>query len=241
MVALTGSESFPSWRGAAGFAAAALRAINWRWVLATQAVAGLLALTSWLTSGSDAMPALLFHLLCAQALSALLVLLAAPAADEAVRRGYSVLRAFVVATLGVSVVNAAAQWILHLAFKDIGDTQRSVVVINDFFSVTGIWGIVLLVYLNRQSAARLLARLREDDLARVEAERLAISSRLKAIEAHVDSAEVLRRLSEIRYLYASGQDGADNCLENLITTLQNNVARAAIAGNGNRGFGGIRP
>lgn len=233
MDALSGTESVLRSRGATGFTAAVLHALNWRWVLAVQAMAGLMALTIWLTSGNNATPALLIHLLCAQALSAFLVLLAAPAADEAVRRGWSVVRAFVAALLGVSVVNAAAQGILHLAFRDTGATQRLVVVVDDFFSVAGIWGVLLLVYLNRQSAARLLARLRADDLARVEAERLAVTARLKEIEAHMDSTEVLRQLSVIHHLYASGRNEADNCLENLITTLQNNVARAATALDGN--------
>lgn len=229
------------WRGPAGLATSVIRRVHWRGLLATQAIAALIAVPTWLTSGHDATPAFLVHLLCAQALTALLVLAAAPAADQAVRRGWSVLYAFVVAILGVSVTNAAAQWVLHAAFQDTGASQPVAIVINDLFSVTTIWGVVLLVYLNRQSATRLLARLRADELEHVAAEHAVITSRLREIEARMDSAAVLRQLAEIRSLYARGQEGADGALENLITALQDTVVSVTLSGNHKHLRGDIRP
>lgn len=241
MTALTVPDVALRGHGTAGFATAVIRALTWRALLAVQVVAGLLALTSWLTSGGSPTVGLLVRLLCAQALTAMLVLLAALVADEAVRRGSGISRAFVIAILSVSILNVAVQWILHVAFNDIGGTQRIVVVVNDFMSVAAIWGIVLLIHLNRQSATRVLARLREDELARVQAEHLSATSRLREIQACMDLTEVLRQLAEIRHLYASGRNSADSSLENLITTLQTNLAHAVVPRTPGPVPGNIRP
>ena len=75
-------------------------------------------------------------------------------------------------------------------------------VLSDFLTLGGIWGTALMVYLNRQSARRLLARLRADELERAQAERRLIASRLIATEAQIDPGSVLRQLGEVRDLFA---------------------------------------
>jgi hypothetical protein len=227
------NSSFPSVPrppGVSGLVSALWGTLTWRALLATQSVGVLYALTEWLTSGSAATPRLLAYLVCSQAVTACLVLLAALAGDGAVRRGWKVLRAFLIVVLGASLLNAAAQWLLDGGFGDIVPQRGPAVIANDFFNVGVLWGTVLLVYLNRQSAARLLARLRADELARLEAERRVIAARLAAAETRLDPQSMLRQLSEVRDQFAAGRASADSRLEELIAALRAGVSRSD-AGN----------
>jgi hypothetical protein len=212
-----------------GFASATWGTLTWRAAIATQSLGALFALTDWLERDSAATLRLLAYLLCAQAMTALLVMLAALTGDEAVRRGWKVLRAFVIVVLCASVLNAAAQWVLDAGFGDIVLGRAPVVIANDFFNVGALWGTALMVYLNRQSAARLLARLRADELERAEAEGRMITSRLAAVEARMDPASVLRQLSEVRDQFAAGRSCADGRLEELIAALRESVMRSVSA------------
>ena len=211
--------------GALGFALAVLQAVSWRAILITQSLGLAFALAPWLEQWHRPGQPHLAASLTGQALSALLVMLAALAGDEAVRRGESVWRAFVAALLSASALNVAGQWLLVQAFSTGGAERGLLAGINDFLSVGGLWGTALMAYLNRQSARRLLARLRADELERVQAERRLIASRLAAAEAQVDPAAVLRQLADTRDLYASGRPGAEERLEALIAQLRDRVAR----------------
>jgi hypothetical protein len=216
--------------GAVGFAWAVLRAVTWRAVLVTQALGLLFALYPWLEQWHrPGQPSLLLNL-TRQAIAALLVMLAAFAGDEAVRRGWSVWRAFVVVLLCASFVNVLAQQgLLHRKFAVAGPPRDLGAVLSDFLTLGGIWGTALMVYLNRQSARRLLARLRADELERAQAERRLIASRLVATEAQIDPGSVLRQLGEVRDLFAEGRQEADERLDALITGLRAMVARGAAA------------
>src|SRR5689334_20699803 len=130
------------------FIAAVLRSVTWRAVVITQGLAAVYALIPWFKEWGHVRSSTLAFEWTEQSLTALFVLLAAFAADEAVRRGWRVLSAFAVTLLCASLATGIAQWS-----------------IDGFFRVGGYWGTVLLVYLNRQSAARLLARLRAGELA----------------------------------------------------------------------------
>lgn len=214
--------------GAVGFAWAVLRAVSWRAVLVTQALGLLFALYPWLEQWHrSGQPSLLLNL-TGQAIAALLVMLAAFAGDEAVRRGWSVWRAFVVVLLCASVANVLAQQaLLYRTFAVAGPARDLGAVLSDFLTLGGIWGTALMVYLNRQSARRLLARLRADELERAQAERRLIASRLVATEAQIDPGSVLRQLGEVRDLFAEGKQEADERLDGLITGLRAMVARGA--------------
>jgi hypothetical protein len=213
--------------GGATFAATVLQGLTWRTVFATQSLAFLFAaqfsLERW---HQPAQPRLLESVL-SQAITALLVMLAALAADEVVRRGSSVWRAFVIALLGASGVNVLAQLVVSFLLG-VGLSERGVLkILYDFLGVGGVWGTVLLVYLNRQSAQRLLARLRAGELERAETERRLIASRLAGAESQIDPSAVMRQLAEIRNLYAAGRPEAEHRFEALIIGLRETVARAA--------------
>ena len=221
----TASTQHP--RGAAGFVLAVLRAVSWRAVLLTQSLGLVFALFPWLEQWHrPGQPALLLSV-AEQVFAALLVLVAAFTADEAIRRGWSVWRAFVVVVLCASAINALAQALLNSAFAVPRPLQGFPSILSDFFTIGSLWGTVLMVYLNRQSAKRLLARLRAGELERVQTERRLIASRLAAVEAQIDPAAVLRQLADVRDLFAAGRQEADERLDTLITGLRETVARAA--------------
>ncbi|MGH8202462.1 MAG: hypothetical protein ACREVO_19190 [Steroidobacteraceae bacterium] len=204
------------------------RAATWRVVLATQILGSLFALANWLEHGSEATPPLLIYLLCRYALAAILIMLAALTGDEAVRRRSSIVRSFLVVTLCASALNALAQRLLDAGF-DVAAGRGAAAIAYNFFDVGINWSMIVLVYLNRRSTGRLLARLRADELARAESEQRVIASSLAGAEARMDSASVLRQLSLIRDLYANGHDGAEDRLEDLIGILRYNVARSVMA------------
>jgi hypothetical protein len=216
-------------RGVVAFALPALRRVTWRAVLVPQFIAVLFALTPWLEQWHHPGQSRLLEGVLRQAPTALLVMLAAFAGDEAVRRGCGVWRAFVIALLGASLTNVLVQLLVSYGLG-IRVSERGLLnVLYDFLLVGGLWGTVLMVYLNRQSARRLLARLRAGELERAETERRLIASRLAAAESQIDPAAVLRQLSEVRTLYAGGRPEAEERFEALITELRETVTRAAAA------------
>lgn len=210
-------------RSAAGFVTAVLRAVTWRSVIATQALALLIALFTWLeTSGWRAQHGGLSGFI-AQMLAAVFVMLAGLAGNEAVRRGWPVWRAFVVALLSAASATAVAQPAVYDWLGIAGSGARLLQGLNTIFDVGVYWGMVLMVYLNRQSAARTLAGVRAVELERARAESRLIASRLAAAEAQIDPGSVLKRLAEVRDLYAAGQPGAEPKLEELIADLRRRV------------------
>ena len=109
----------------------------------------------------------------------------------------------------------AQQGLSYRTFAVAGPARDLRASLSDFLSVGGIWGTALMVYLNRQSARRLLARLRADELERAQAERRLIASRLAATETQMDPGSVLRQLGAVRDLYADGKAEADERLDGL--------------------------
>jgi hypothetical protein len=203
--------------------------VTWRIVLVTQSLGLLFALQHSLQRWHHPGQPSLLESVVRQAITALLVMLAAFAADEAVRRGARVWRAFVIALLCASGANVLAQS-LTSAVLGMGLCGRGLLqTLYDFLEVGGVWGTVLMVYLNRQSARRLLARLRATELERAEAERRLIASRLAAAETQIDPSAVLHQLARVRNLYATAQPEADERFETLIVGLREMVARTAAA------------
>lgn len=214
------------------FAAAVRRAVTWRAVVLTQSLGLLFAITAWLeTFGQRPNGYLMFHLV-QEAMSGLCVMLAALAGDEAVRRGWRVWQAFVVVTLGASLVAALAQLGLDAGLH-IADPMAGLPrCLFTFFGVGTTWGTALLVYLNRQSAQRVLAGVRAGELARLRAEQRLLTSRLAATETQVDPPAIRQRLEQLRNLYAAGSARADAELERLITELRQRAARGVAAAEG---------
>jgi hypothetical protein len=205
------------------------QAISWRAVIATQGLGALFALIPWLEKfGQTAQPNLPLGLM-QQALTALFLMLAALAADQAIRRGWTVWRAFVVALVGASGATAVTQWLIYEPFGTPHSPQDLLTTVIAFVNVGSYWGVVLMVFLNRESAARLLARVRGGELDRAQAERRLIASDLASVEAQVDPAAVSRQLEQVRDLYEADNPAAEVKLDALIASLRDKVAQCARA------------
>jgi hypothetical protein len=214
------------------FAAVVRRSVTWRAIVLTQSLGLLYALISWLAAPGPHFRGYLLFLLVQEGVSGLCVMLAALAGDEAVRRGWRVWRAFVVVTLSASLAAALAQLGLDAGLR-IADPEAALPrCLLTFFGVGTQWGTALMVYLNRQSAQRVLAGVRAGELARLRAEQQLIASRLAATETQVDPPAIRQRLQQLRNLYAAGSARADAELERLITELRQRAARGVAAAEG---------
>jgi hypothetical protein len=217
---------------ASGFVASVLAAVSWRVVLATQSLGLLFALIPWLVHLGQSPPGYLLFQLTQQFATALFAMIAALAGDEAVRRGSPVWRAFVVSLLCASLAAPLAQLGIDAGLRvadPLAGLQRFLLT---FFGVGIQWGTVLMVYLNRQSGRRILAGVRAGELARLQAERRLIASRLASAETEVEPQAVRQRLERLRDLYAAGSAQADSELEGLITELRDSAARGLRAAEG---------
>jgi len=210
-------------------AGAALRALPWRTVLATQALACVFAVIPWLEAWhKPAQPPLLESLL-RQAITALIVVWAAFAGDALARRGSSVWRAFAVVALAASGANVLVQSMLSYAWGRVESARALLDALDHFLSVAAVWGTFVMVFLNRRSARRLLTRVRAGELERVRAERSLTASRLAVAEAQIDAPALLRQLADVRDLYELGCPEAEPRFEALISGLRETLARSAVA------------
>jgi hypothetical protein len=219
-------------RPATGFLTSVLEAVSWRAILVTQSLGLLFALIPWLVHFGHSPRGYLLFQLTQQSATALFAMFAALAGDEAVRRGWQVWRAFVVALLCASLAAPLAHLGLEAGLRvadPVAGLQRFLL---SFFGVGIQWGTVLMVYLNRQSGRRILAGVRAGELARLQAERRLIASRLASAETEVEPHSVRRRLERLRDLYAVGSAEADCELERLIAELRESAARGLRATEG---------
>jgi len=209
------------------FVAAVLRAVRWRTLLYAQMLGALFAITPWLEQWATATQTRLPLKSSEQALTAVFAVVAGLAGDEAVRRGWTVPRAFAAAMLFAGVGAAMSQWcaIRLLGFDD--PLATSARLLTTFMYAASLWGPVLLAYLNRGSAARLLAMLRQGELVRVQAERRLVASHLAAADAQIDPDAVFGKLAQVRDLFVAGDERAEATLQALIDDLRATVARTA--------------
>ncbi|HXS21922.1 MAG TPA: hypothetical protein VN735_11875 [Steroidobacteraceae bacterium] len=207
-----------------------LRAVTWRAILITQSLGALFALYPWLEQWHrPGQPSLVVSLL-SQSVMAGLVLIAALACDEAVRRGVQVWRAFAIVMLCASSTNVIGQWVIASGGRF--EKPDALASLSAFMDVATYWGTGVMVYVNRRSAQRLLGRIRTGELDRVRAERRLTASRLAAAEVQIDPAAVLRELADARDLYASGHAGAEERIESLIARLRDSVGRSTPSTGG---------
>lgn len=207
------------------FAVAVVRALTWKAVLIVQVLGAALAVQYWLERVGPGQPRFL-PVLIVQALCALYVMLAALAADQAVRRGWGIWHAFTIALISITGAAAAIQWGIN-DWLGVFSPDRGFGQFQYFAFSAGGWSTALLVYLNRRSAQRVLAGVRAGELARLTDERSLLASRLAAAQMQVDPAAVLRELAEVRDRYAAAQPDADHALDRLITRLRESVACSA--------------
>lgn len=174
---------------------------------------------------------LLLAYVIGQSLTALLVLLAALAGDQAVCRGWAVWRTVVACLTASAALAAVAMGGLRGAFtiSDSRPNAELIHVLRDFLDVCSYWGMAMMVFLNNRSASRMLEGVRNTELERVQVERRLLSSRLAAAETQIDPGSVLSQLARIRDSYAAGDLRADEKLEALIAGLRRSVALKSLA------------
>lgn len=235
------------------FVLAVVRAASWQMLAVTQLIGVLVALARSLQQRAADVgmtnhllgyaPRVSPHLFNSHfivtSVGALCVMLAALAADEAMRRGTALGRAYLLSLIAASCATAVIQWLLRawLGVDYASGSGMPLVRLGLVALDTALLGgLALLAYLNRQSAERMLAGVRGAELERAQMERRLIDSRLATTQAQVDPGLLLRRLGEIRDLYAAARVGADDKLELLIRELRANVTHGSIAG-GTEGAG----
>lgn len=244
-----------STRSAQRFVRDVFRSVTWRALLLTQSLGLALTIFRWLEQFDRHAPQypLLLAYVIGQSFTALLVLLAALAGDQAVRRGWPVWRTVVVGLTASAAIAAVAMSGLRSAFAIANPRPNAelIHVLQNFLDVCSYWGMAMMVFLNNRSASRMLEGVRATELERVQVERRLLSSRLAAAETQIDPGSVLRQLARVRDSYAAGSVGADEKLEALIASLRATVAGkspepdaslAATSGPGATGNAGrVRP
>lgn len=220
-------------RGVTAFTRDVLRSITWRALLFTQSLGIALTVFRWLEQFDRRAPDYTFLViyLIGQSATALLVMLAALAGDQAVRRGWLVWRAAVLALTSAALLAAGVMCGLRFAvgLPDPRPHGEVILTLWTFLDICAFWGMAMMVFLNNRSASRMLEGVRATELERVQVERQLLASRLAAAETQVDPASILRQLTQIRDTYAGAQPGADEKLEGLIANLRRSVAQGAAA------------
>jgi hypothetical protein len=203
------------------------RAVTWKKLLTVQALGLAFAVLWHLRHGVQPPPHDLPAHIVSNAVGALFVMLAALAADEAVRRRVRLWCAYPAALLAAIGATTVVQWWLQSwpAVAFVGGGAPLTVAVSIGLNVFTLGGLGLLAYTNRQSAERMLQGVRAAELEWVGVERRLIESRLAAAQAQIDPERVFRQLAEIRNLYAGARPGADERLEALIQELRASVAQ----------------
>jgi hypothetical protein len=171
-------------------------------------------------------------------LMALLVLLAALSADEAIHRGVRPWLAVVVPLVLASVCTALGQWYIRAWFHFYSainrpgvpiEVQRTMMIYVACDTLM-FGGFAMLAFLNRRNGERILDGIRGAELRRVQLEQQLTESRLAMTRAQIDPSALFESLGEIRSLYASAAPHADRKMDELIQRLQDSVTDNAVAG-----------
>jgi hypothetical protein len=171
---------------------------------------------------------------------ALFTWIAVVGADELVSRGARRVWTYPTALFIAAVSSAISQRVVHgwLGLFTVVDqpaisvqirgTQMLVVALD----VLVFGGLVLLIYLNRAHAARVLRSVQNAELDRAEIERRIAESRLSAASSHVDPQLLVDDLGDIQSQYEENAPEADATLDGFIerlrATLTAHGAAAAI-------------
>ena len=156
----------------------------------------------------------------------LFTLLAVLAADEAVERAAPRARTYVAAVTLSSLVAAVAQYLIRLPFDLrtyvssegflVRITQPAVV----FTDQVILCGLATFVYVNLRTARHAAARRQAAEIARLEAGRRTLESRLQAMQARVEPQFLFNTLAQVRQLYQSDPPLAGKMLDDLIAYLR---------------------
>jgi hypothetical protein len=173
----------------------------------------------------------------AMAVTAFALLLMTLYADELVSRGVRgsrVYPALIVAVLPLAcVVTALTQWIYFVIFQvpqAAIDSHRWVWV-STAVDIAIISAFAMIVYINRQTADRVLEGIQGSELRRVQLEQQLVESRLATAEAQVDPRMLFSSLADIRDGFQQSDPDADAKLDNLVQHLRTSLVRTVSAAN----------
>ena len=218
-----------------GFIRSAMQAATWRMFLLLQALGLAFALIAWCRQVEhNTLPHLAVGLLFTRQATALAVMAAMLLADEAVRRARALWKVFLVAVALATLASTAFEYVSRalLGYMDQQLPGLFNYAMYNLLVFGGTWALVILVYLDRQSAARRMAGVRTAELDRLQLEKRLMDSREAAAGARLDPGKVVADLARIRDLFDGDRPGAEARLEALIADLENSVRRGSIAASG---------
>lgn len=220
---------------ATGFVRAVFASMTWRAFLFADLLGLCVQVSRYLKFLYTAPPNYMLSGLVITQLGALFVLLAVLAGNEAVRRGARAWIAYTAALLTASIVTAVSQWYVRGWFHLFTVINRPGVPVRVQYTmmifvacdVLMFGGFVMLAYVNRRSAQRILEGVRSAELRRVQIEQRLTESRLASARAQIDPNILFGSLTEVRDLYKHGSRDADLKLDALIRRLQATVTGSA--------------
>jgi hypothetical protein len=208
-----------------------LRSVTWQKLLLSQLLAFMLELMSLLVfvyPAASRPPTYSVSRFIIEETMAFGILFAVLIADQAVARGCRPLRTYALALVIAAAIAAPAQfqirsWLSVYTLADrpgvdiaVRRTQM-IYVFADALTYGGFFTLALLDYRRREY---LLRRVRQSELERARNEQAIASSRLAALRADVDSAEMLTTLEEVHQLFLLDAPSADRRLDEVIANLR---------------------
>ncbi len=219
-----------------GYLRSVVTAITWRSCVISVSLGFVVSILRWLQNSSHAPANFVYSNLLITNMGALLVMLAALAADQAVRRGARSWLTYSVALACASVGTAWGQFylrgLLHLytavSKPGVPIPMQRTQMLFVAFDVVLFGGLAMLAFMHRSSAQRLLQEVRLTELKRVQAERILTESSLTAARALVDPDALFEQLGRIKALYLCGAGDAETKLNELIERLHNAIRPSAL-------------
>ena len=153
-------------------------------------------------------------------------LVAVLAADEAVERGARRGRAYLVAVIGGGISAAVAQYFVRWLFDwrvmttDDEFLLRIMQPAYMFFDQIVLASLATFVYVNLRTSRRAATRRQAAEIARLEARRRTLESKLQAMQARVEPQFLFNTLAQVRHLYESDAGKAGKMLDDLIAYLR---------------------
>ena len=153
-------------------------------------------------------------------------LIAVLAADEAVERGAHSRRSYLVAVIAGGVVAAIAQYVIRGLFdwRVISTADEFLLRIMQpaylFFNQITVAALATFVYASLRNSRRAATRRNAAEIARLEARRRTLESKLQAMQARVEPQFLFNTLAQVRHLYESDAGKAGKMLDDLIAYLR---------------------
>ena len=154
------------------------------------------------------------------------LLIAVLVADEAVERGAGRTRSYALAvTCGVAVASIGQYLIrLPLGLKTMVSYEELLVRVTQpvlvFCDFAILGGLATFVYVNLRTAQHAAIRRHAAEMARIEARRRTLESRLQAMQARVEPQFLFNTLAQVKQLYESDPLPAGKMLDDLIAYLR---------------------